>query len=836
MRFATVMAVGLLMALPAAVSCASTASEKAAADVVARTVGTKAAAGFRFAETAATADGRDVYEYEAAGGRVTVRGSSASAMARGAYDYMRANGLGMVGWEGPLIRVPACWPDAPKTRLETPFRIRHAYNVVTAGYTFPYWTWERWERELDWQALHGFNMLMAPVATEAIATRVWKRLGLTQQEIDEFYTGPAYLPWQRMGNICNVAGTLPPEWHKDQVVLQHKLLARMRELGVEPVVQSFAGFVPKGIRRLHPELKLHEMRWGGFPASQGPVMLMPGDPLFATITKLYMEEWEKEFGKAKYFLVDSFNEMELPKTDRPVNDLLAEYGKKTFDAIRSGDPEAVWVIQGWMFAYQRNIWNAGSVKALFSGVPDDGVLILDYANDYNNNWEPFDGFSGKQWVYGFVPNMGGKTARTGNMDLYAGGAAKVLASPKKRNLAGFTISGEGLENNGVLYELMADAAWSREGVSLDDWLVQYSRNRYGACPPAVTESWKLQRQSCYASLKDHPTFGWQSHAGCGFGSVNRDPAFFKAAEAFLSCAGELGKAPGYRADAVELAALVLGLKAEEWFNLAAGAYGAGDSAIGDRAGARGLELLTAIDRLMESHPYHRLDRWIAMARAHATTPKLQAFYESNVRRIVTIWGPPINDYSCRVWSGLVRDFYRERMARRLASLKTGKPFDMGAWELAWVNGSGVSKAEPYADPVAEAARLVRQACDEKLPVLRGDASGEPVGDWSPAQMAADWKVVEWPLSAGQMKEFRGVRFEYTGGRHRLDIQSVVLVADGKVVATETHDGFAGTPSERNSYRLAFPAGVSANNGCCIRAVVRGNGGNDSNGRVIMLVE
>ena len=105
--------------------------------------------------------------------------------------------------------------------------------------------------------------------------------------------------------------------------------------------------------------------------------------------------------------------------------------------------------------------NPETVKALFSRIPDNEVLILDYANDYNNNWQPMNAFNGKQWVYGFVPNMGGKTAYTGDLSLYASGAARVQNSPDKKNLVGFTISGEGLENNAVVYELLTDAAWSQ---------------------------------------------------------------------------------------------------------------------------------------------------------------------------------------------------------------------------------------------------------------------------------------------------------------------------------------------------------------------------------------
>ncbi len=75
-------------------------------------------------------------------------------------------------------------------------------------------------------------MVLAMEGTEAIATRVWKRLGLTQKEINEFYTGPAHLPFHRMGCVCQVGGTLPPEWHTKQLALQHKLLERMKELGI----------------------------------------------------------------------------------------------------------------------------------------------------------------------------------------------------------------------------------------------------------------------------------------------------------------------------------------------------------------------------------------------------------------------------------------------------------------------------------------------------------------------------------------------------------------------------------------------------------------------------
>jgi alpha-N-acetylglucosaminidase len=685
-------------------------STEAARNVFIRVLGEKAAS-VRI-ETIKDDSGLDTYEYECQNGVLEIRGSSATAITRGAYDYLKSLGLGLLDWSGPAFSLPERWPDAGKIRVTTPFRIRHAYNAVTSGYTTPYWNWERWESELDWQAMHGFNMLMAPVATEAILYRVWKKLGLTEAEIEQYLTGPAHFPWLRMGSICNVGGPPPSVWYDDQIALQHRLLSRMAELGMEPVVQSFNGFVPAGMRRLFPNTVFHNTLWNpGFPPGQRPLLIMPDDPLFSTITRLYMEEWRKEFGPARYYLVDSFNELELPETGKPVTEMLADYGEQTFKAIKSGNPEAIWVIQGWMFAYQRNIWNPATVKALFSRIPDKEVLILDYANDYNNNWQPMQAFNGKQWVYGFVPNMGGKTAYTGDLSLYAAGAARVLSSPEKKNLVGFTISGEGLENNPVVYELLSDVAWSADSINLDDWLVQYSINRYGACPGPIRESWDLLRKSCYSHLVDHPQMGWQT-GKCGQGRVNGAPEFYESVTKFLSCSDQLGNSPGYRADAIERAALVLGLKADDWFAVAKQAYADHHPELAEKAGNRGLELLRELDRLMESHPLNRLDRWLNFARSHGVDPETTRYYESNARQIITVWGPPVNDYSCRLWSGLVRDFYLERMKVILESLKTGQSFDKNGWELRWVSGSGITPVEPYPDPLAAAVRLVDQAIKE----------------------------------------------------------------------------------------------------------------------------
>ena len=107
-----------------------------------------------------------------------------------------------------------------------------------------WWKWEDWERLIDWMALHGVNMPLAITGQEAVWQKVWKKYGLTDDEIRSFFTGPAHLPWHRMCNIDGVDGPLPQAWIDSQAQLQKQIIRRERQLGMKPVLPAFAGHVP----------------------------------------------------------------------------------------------------------------------------------------------------------------------------------------------------------------------------------------------------------------------------------------------------------------------------------------------------------------------------------------------------------------------------------------------------------------------------------------------------------------------------------------------------------------------------------------------------------------
>ena len=790
-------------------------------------------------------NGCDQFETSVKNGKLTVKGSSNVALCRGFYEFIKTQGAGISSWSGNRLAFPEKLSDTSVRKVVSPFKHHYYFNVVTFGYSMPYWNWERWEKEIDWMALHGIDMPLALVANEAISARVWKKIGLTNEEIDEYFVGPAHFPWMRMGNVSGIDGPLPSSWHQNQIKLQHKILKRMKALGMKPICPGFAGFVPKAMQRLFPTVKLVETSWSGGAFHNW--MLSPDEELFRRIGQLFIEEWEKEFGRNDYYIVDSFNEMEIPfppKGTAKRYDLLANYGESVYHSIRAGNPRAVWVMQGWMFGYQRHIWDYETLQALVSKVPDSKMLLLDLAVDYNKcfwnngaNWDYYKGFYNKEWVYSVIPNMGGKTGLTGILEFYANGRLEALNSHHKGNLVGYGMAPEGIENNEVVYELVSDAGWSSKKIDVQQWLENYSECRYGIAPQAVMNFWKGMTKSVYGSFTDHPRYNWQFRPGTvQKGSINANDEFYKGIEALAQAAPELKKSPLFVVDMTEMTAQYLGGKLEILVQAIQGAYMKGDMDRAKELENEFEELALGVDRLLASHPTLDLEKWLAYARSWGDTAQLKHYYERNARRIVTIWGPPVDDYSARIWSGLIRDYYLPRWKHYFESKHSGKAFDFATWELSWVEQSiGLSDPKPYADPLSACLTWLERGKNISSALL-SNKNEEEVGNWTPSDVTTQWKELSWNIPVNKLSLLKGVCFQYVRGANKLEIQEAILEMDGVEVCRTTHPGETGTNHINNTYLFNIPAGATGNNSCRLRAKVKSDGKHDSYGRVLMLLK
>jgi alpha-N-acetylglucosaminidase len=742
---------GLLAAAPPALAVARP-DVQAARSTLVRLFGPRAASVSLRLGPSAGEDSRPWYFVEGRGGNVSVQGDTPVALVRGVYAWLKDAGCAHVSWDGNRVIWPAKPPETATGRVESPFAHRAYLNTCTYGYTTPWWDWPRWRREIDWMAAHGIDMPLALEGQEFVWRALWREAGLNEAELAAYFSGPAFTPWQRMGNIEGHRAPLPAAWIDKKHALQVKILAAMRGLGMRPILPAFAGYVPKAFALKHPQARIYRMKAGaGFHETY---WLDPGDPLFAHLVGRFMALYDATYGPGTYYLADSFNEMTPPiaadgsDAGGAFNDAaaasaaakagvdpalkatrLAAYGKAIHDAFRAAQPDAVWVMQGWLFGADQAFWTPEAIAAYFSQVPDERLMVLDIGNDrYSDIWRKAEAFGGKRWVYGYIHDYGASNPVYGDLGYYRRDLAALAASPDTGRLAGFGMFPEGLQGNAIVYEAAYDLAWSAGGPSLPAWLATYAKARYGRTTRELEAALGQLVEAAY-STRYWTMRWWRDKAGAYL--------FFKrptaAIVAFEGHPGDRAKlavavrelarlAPAFATERLFVYDLIDAARhlATEEIDLlliqAIAAYGGGDQAAGDRARRKVEDLALALDDLLGAKP-ETLATWIDAARAYADRPDDARAYVLNAKAQVTVWGGHGNlaDYASKAWQGMYRDFYLPRWQRFLDARRAaaGGPFDeaavvrdITAWEEAWVERDTAYVRTPPADPVAGVQALL----------------------------------------------------------------------------------------------------------------------------------
>lgn len=656
---------------------------------------------------------RDVFEIEARDGKVTVRGSSGVAIASGIGWYLKHHCHCDFSWCGDQLRLPEPLPALEeKIRRATPYPHRYFFNYCVFSYTLAWWDWPQWERMIDWMALNGINMPLAVTGQEAIWQAVGRRFGLSDAEIGEFMVGPAYLPFGWMGCMDGWGGPLPQSWIDSHRELQEKILARQRQLGMTPVLQGFTGHVPVAMQKKFPQATFRQLpSWCGFP---GTLFLDPLDPLFREFGKAFVEEQTRLFGTDHFYASDTFIEMSPPSNEPK---FLDDMGKAVFGAMEAADPQATWVMQGWLFVNNPGYWKPPQAEALLRSVPQGRMLVLDLMCESSPAWKRTEAFYGNPWVFCIIQTFGDVVSLHGGLPQIAANL-RAAHSPQAGQLRGIGHIMEGLGCNPVIHDFLADMTWRSEVPEVEDWLAEYVHRRYGQKNPKADEAWRLLLASAYST----PGAGVspiQSRPGLNVRGGGKPRKIAEAWQVLLEADDDLKAIDTYQFDLVNVSREALSGLAGPLCREILAAYKAKDRAALAAAGKRLLELVDDLDELLATRRELLLGRWIADARRWATHDDERRLYEWNARNQITLWGPEdsvLHEYARKQWAGMMRGFYGQRwkifLDRLDAALAANQPFDavgfekeIRAWEAAWTHGSESYAVEPQGDPAAVSRRL-----------------------------------------------------------------------------------------------------------------------------------
>ncbi|KAJ4822739.1 hypothetical protein Tsubulata_007000 [Turnera subulata] len=587
--------------------------------------------------------------------------------------------------------------------------------LVQDGDSYVWWDWERWEKEIDWMALQASSDVHFPLL---------QKFNVTARDLDNFFGGPAFLAWARMGNLHGWGGPLSQNWLDQQLALQKKILSRMLELGMTPVLPSFSGNVPAALQKVFPLAKITRLGdWNTVdknPRWCCTYLLDPSDSLFVDIGEAFIKQQIEEYGDVTdIYNCDTFNENSPPTNDPAY---ISSLGAAVYNAMSKGDKDAVWLMQGWLFYSDSGFWQPPQMQALLHSVPLGKMIVLDLFADVKPIWRTSSQFYGIPYVWCLLHNFGGNIEMYGILDAIASGPVEARIS-ENSTMVGVGMCMEGIEQNPVVYELMSEMAFRSEKVHVltfvpfgdsstfmlpQEWLKTYSRRRYGKAVHQAEVAWEILYQTiynCTDGIADHnkdfivkfPDWDPSQNSEADVSKQDKMHILFtlpgtrrflsedmtsdfpqahlwystqeviNALGFFIDAGNHLNGSLTYRYDLVDLTRQVLSKLANQVYIDAITAFRRKDAKALKLHGQKFVQLIGDIDLLLASDDNFLLGTWLESAKNLSVNHKEMKQYEWNARTQVTMWydttktiQSKLHDYANKFWSGLLEDYYLPR--------------------------------------------------------------------------------------------------------------------------------------------------------------------------------
>ena len=697
---------------------------------------------------------RDFFELDQKGQRVVVRGNTWVNIAVGINWYLKHHAGVHLSWNQMHAKLPDVLPPVTaKERHETDLALRYSFNYCTFSYSMAFWDWDRWQREIDWLALHGVNMPLAIVGEECVWRRMLLKLGYSEQEIGQFISGPAFLAWWEMNNLEGWGGPLPRSWYDRQEQLQKQILQRMRELGMKPVLPGYCGMMPHDARQ---RLGLNVSDGGLWNGFQRPANLLPTDERFDEIATLYYNELTQLYGKADYYSMDPFHES---NDDATID--YAEAGRKLMAAMKRTNPKATWVIQGWTENPRPEM-----VDPMTAG----DLLVLDLFSECRpmfgapSIWRRPQGYKQHPWLFCLLQNFGANVGLHGRMDQLLDNFYS-MSNEQSATCRGIGFTMEGSEHNPVIFELMSELPWRPTRFTKEEWIKDYVKARYGTTNADLEAAWMLLAQTIYNCPAGNNQQGPHESIFCGRPSLNNFQASswskmknyyspqstLRAAQMFLRGAKKLSTDVSHPSphtshpsplnnleyDLVDITRQAMADQARVQYQHTIADYKVFDREAFKASSERFLHMLLLQDSLLATRTEFRLGHWTQAALSCGTNEAERQLYEWNARVQITTWGNRycadtggLRDYAHKEWQGLLRDFYYVRWKTYFDALDAQMEAQTHPQPELLGAGPNANKtsAELFALAMPQEPQVDWYAIEEPWTLRHNDYSAEPEGD------------------------------------------------------------------------------------------------------------
>lgn len=597
-------------------------------------------------------DGCNAYELFCENGKIVICGDCKISQAMAYYAYLKKYcGVNLSHCGNREISVESAPLFEGKITKVIKQKRRAYLNYCTFGYSFAFWKWDRWEKEIDFMAMNGINMPLSVVGSEAVWYYTMRDFKYSETGALSFLSGPGFWPWQLMTNITGYFSLTDVKYIESRLELGKKIIEREVELGMTPIQQGFAGTVPASITKLFNKVRLRMVpSWCNFPVTY---QLDPTDPIFKKFGKALLEKQRQLFGAYHYYACDPFHENAPSIKTR---DYLWKVGRAIDTMYQEFDKDSVWVMQSWSLREQ-------IVKA----VPKERLLILDIDG---TKYKETDNFWGYEFVLGNIHNFGDRNTLHGSIKALADNK---FASLECENCVGTGLFMEGIFQNPLYYDLAFQMLTEDSAINLDEWLRDYAFRRYGSKEKCLVDAMNILKDTCYSEactgretgsvICARPATDLRHTAPNDVRELRYDnKALYKAAELLLSA--ENATKDGYAFDACDLVRQVMSNYVANLYDKVMYGYSNKDVNIFERSSNAFLKICEELDGLLQTRPELTLHEHLKEAGELAFSDKDKENFELNLLTQITLWGPigdTVNyDYAWKEWGGMIKSYYVKR--------------------------------------------------------------------------------------------------------------------------------------------------------------------------------
>lgn len=665
--------------------------------IIARTIGEKYVDGFEL-----RLDRRlktDYYTVESLRGVVRLISNSGVGLASAFNCYLKEVCKCHVSRFGNRIELPQNLPQVKgKIERHTTFKHRYAYNYCAHSYSMSFWNEKDWQKELDFLAMNGVNMILDITGMEEVYRRFLTKLGYRLREIKNFLTGPSYFAWCYMANITGVGGPLHDNFFYESAELARKNHRRMQVLGIDVVLEAYNGMVPSDIAKKVRDIPTIEQGlWNGLPR---PLMIDPASVSYVKYATLFYECQKEVFGDiTKFFAGDICHEGGSLKGTNEKDVYMNFVG-----ALTKFRRDAVVIMQGW---------GENPTKSFIKyskPFRDEHVLMLDLFAESRPKSEgrsaPLSKFN---YLYGMLNSFGGRMGIHGNIDVLP---EKIRRSSKNSNFKGIALTAESNTSDPAVVDLFFSTVWE-DIKDTDEWLKSFAERRYGARNENIEKSLEIQLKTALSDKYYNLGEGAPENLLCGRPEGRYDKVsswgntkfgynvkeFEDSAKLFLADYDKFKDNECYVYDAVNILRQVISNKIYGIILNMESEYKSKDYFAFLENGKKLLSLADTLDKILLNHKDFTLGEYLGKVEQYAN--KLDDFtkelYLINAKALITTWysRPAANpgglhDYSNRQWGDLVSQFYKVRWEKFIEFVqeemdgKKPRPIDWFKLEWDWV--------------------------------------------------------------------------------------------------------------------------------------------------------